>query len=182
MREDIGGSSSSSWTKVSIGTCKNLRARTTRIHKGTACSVKKMFYINWNIKMNKAYQSLPFLRRTLKCSWWKNHKNGIHSNPCSALTCWDKFPDAKDSVMKYCSGVVKGCIDAYLHHMGYEFSKAFDFHQADLVQTWQVTSHSSRLWNSKWKWDKEIIFIIYKFTQIYPWEIKLYLSLSWMTF
>ncbi len=47
--------------------------------------------------------------------------------------------------MKYCSGVVIDCIDAYLYHMGYEFSKAFDFHQADLVQTWQVTSHSSRL-------------------------------------
>jgi hypothetical protein len=29
---------------------------------------KKMFYINENIKMNKAYQSLPFLRSTLKSS------------------------------------------------------------------------------------------------------------------
>jgi hypothetical protein len=35
--------------------------------------------------------------------------------------------------MKYCISVVIGGIDAYLYHMGYEFSKAFDFHQADLV-------------------------------------------------
>jgi hypothetical protein len=44
---------------------KNLRARTTRFHKETACSVKKkkMFYINENIKMKEKYQSLPFLRK-----------------------------------------------------------------------------------------------------------------------
>jgi hypothetical protein len=38
------------------------------IHKETACSVikKKMFYINENKTMNKEYQSLPFLRSTLK--------------------------------------------------------------------------------------------------------------------
>jgi hypothetical protein len=35
--------------------------------------------------------------------------------------------------MKYCISVVIGGIDAYLYHMGDEFSKAFDFHQADLV-------------------------------------------------
>jgi hypothetical protein len=51
----------------------------------------------------------------------------------------------KKSVMKYCSSVVIGGIDAYLYHMGDEFSKAFDFHQADLVHTCQVTSHSSCL-------------------------------------
>jgi hypothetical protein len=58
-------------------------------------------------------------------------------------------------------------IDAYLYHLGDEFSKAFDFHQADLVHTWQVTSHSSCLYKSKWEWDKEVIFVIYKFTQVY---------------
>jgi hypothetical protein len=31
---------------------------------------------------------------------------------------WDKFPDAKESVMKYCNSVVKGDIDAYLYLMG----------------------------------------------------------------
>jgi hypothetical protein len=35
--------------------------------------------------------------------------------------------------MKYCSSVMLGEIVAYLYHMGDEFSKAFDFHQADLV-------------------------------------------------
>ncbi len=35
--------------------------------------------------------------------------------------------------MKYCSSVVIGGIDAYPYPMGDEFSKAFDFHQADLV-------------------------------------------------
>jgi hypothetical protein len=51
---------------------KNLRARTTRFHKETACSVKKkkMFYINENIKMNKAikaYQIFTFSKKT-ECS------------------------------------------------------------------------------------------------------------------
>jgi hypothetical protein len=67
-----------------------------------------MFYINENIKMNKAYQSLPFLRSTLKSSWWQNRKNGIHSNQQHYSTCWDKFSDAKERVMKYCSSVVIG--------------------------------------------------------------------------
>jgi hypothetical protein len=68
--------------------------------------------MNENIKMNKAYQYLPFLRSTLKCPWWGNRKNGIHSNQQHYSTCWDKFPDAKESVMKYCSSVVIGGIDA----------------------------------------------------------------------
>ncbi len=145
-----------------------------------------MFYINYNIKMNKAYQSLPFLRNTLKCSWWKTRKDGIQSNQQHYSTWWDKFPDAKESVMKYCSSVMMGGIVAYRYHMGDEFSKAFDFHQADLVymniHMAGLTSHSSCLWNSKWKWDKEILYVIYKFTQIYLWEIKLYLSFSWVAF
>ena len=36
------------------------------------------------------------------------------------------FPDAKERVMKYCSSVVIGDIDAYLYHMGDEFSRVFD--------------------------------------------------------
>ena len=67
-----------------------------------------MFYINKNIKKNKAYQSLPFLWSTLKCSWWKNRKNGIHCNQQHYSTCWDKFPDAQVSVMKYGSSMVIG--------------------------------------------------------------------------
>jgi hypothetical protein len=47
--------------------------------------------------------------------------------------------------MNYCSSVVIVCIIAYLYHTGDEFSKEFDFHQADLVNTCQVTSHSSCL-------------------------------------
>jgi hypothetical protein len=31
---------------------------------------------------------------------------------------WGKFPDVKESVMKYCSSVAIGYIDAYLYHMG----------------------------------------------------------------
>jgi hypothetical protein len=64
---DVGGSPSSVMGKGQHWH-KNLRARTTRFHKETACSVikKKMFYINENKTMNKAYQSLPFLRSTLK--------------------------------------------------------------------------------------------------------------------
>jgi hypothetical protein len=42
--------------------------------------------------------------------------------PNTLLLRWDKFPDAKESVMKYCSSVVIGDIDAYLYHM----DKAFD--------------------------------------------------------
>jgi hypothetical protein len=57
-------------------------------------------------------------------------------------------------------------IDAYLYHMGDEFSKALDFHQADRVHVHThgrlFTSHASCLWNSKWEWDKEILYIIYK--------------------
>ncbi len=35
------------------------------------------------------------------------------------LLGWDKFPVAKESVMKYCNSVViLGDIDAYLYHMG----------------------------------------------------------------
>jgi hypothetical protein len=58
--------------------------------------------------------------------------------------------------MKYFISVVIGGIDAY--------------------------SHSSCLWNSMWEWDKEILYVIYKLTQIYLWKIKLYLSLSWVAF
>jgi hypothetical protein len=64
--EDKDGAERWSWTKASVGS--RISARTTRFHKETACSVKKKFYINDNIKMNKAYQSLPFLRSTLKIS------------------------------------------------------------------------------------------------------------------
>ncbi len=38
--------------------------------------------------------------------------------PTTLLLRWDKFPDTKVSVMKYCSSVVIGDIDAYLFHMG----------------------------------------------------------------
>jgi hypothetical protein len=37
--------------------------------------------------------------------------------PTALLLRWDKFPDAKESVMKYCNSVVIGDIDAYLYHM-----------------------------------------------------------------
>jgi hypothetical protein len=60
-----------SWTKASVTWLKNIRARTTRFHKETACSVKK--------KKQQHY-----------------------------FTCWDKFPDVKESVVKYCSIVVIG--------------------------------------------------------------------------
>jgi hypothetical protein len=68
----------------------------------------------------------------------KNRKNGIHSNQQHYSTWWDKFPDARkvkevESVMKYCSSEMMGGIVAYRYHMGDEFSKVFDFHQADLV-------------------------------------------------
>jgi hypothetical protein len=36
----------------------------------------------------------------------------------TALLRWDKLPDDKEIVMKYCSSVVKGDIDAYLYHFG----------------------------------------------------------------
>jgi hypothetical protein len=88
--------------------------------------------------MNTAYQSLPFLRKTLKSSWWQNRKNGIHSNQQHYSTCWDKFPDAKKSVMKYCSSTAIG-----------------------------GSLHTLHVTETKWKWDKEILYIIYKFTQIY---------------
>jgi hypothetical protein len=48
----------------------------------------------------------------------KNRKNGNHSNQQPYSLGWGKFPDAKESVMKYCSSVVIGYIDAYLYHMG----------------------------------------------------------------
>jgi hypothetical protein len=38
--------------------------------------------------------------------------------PTALLLGWDKFPVAKESVMKYCNSVVIGDIDAYLYHMG----------------------------------------------------------------
>jgi hypothetical protein len=38
--------------------------------------------------------------------------------PTASLLVWDKFPDAKESVMKYCSSVAIGDIDAYLYQMG----------------------------------------------------------------
>ncbi|EFX84328.1 hypothetical protein DAPPUDRAFT_314947 [Daphnia pulex] len=38
--------------------------------------------------------------------------------PTALLLRWDTFPDDKEIVMKYCSSVVKGDIDAYLYHMG----------------------------------------------------------------
>jgi hypothetical protein len=69
MEKNVGGSPSSVMDKGQRW-LKNLRARTIRFNKETACSVKKkkMFFINANIKMNKAYKSLPFLRSTMKCS------------------------------------------------------------------------------------------------------------------
>jgi hypothetical protein len=36
--------------------------------------------------------------------------------PTALLLRWDKFPDDKEIVIKYCSSVVKGDIDAYLYH------------------------------------------------------------------
>jgi hypothetical protein len=41
--------------------------------------------------------------------------------PTALLLRWDKFPDDKEIVMKYCSSVVKGDIDAYLYHLGDAF-------------------------------------------------------------
>jgi hypothetical protein len=40
--------------------------------------------------------------------------------PTALLLGWDKFPDAKKSVMKYCISMVIGDSDsdAYLHQMG----------------------------------------------------------------
>jgi hypothetical protein len=38
--------------------------------------------------------------------------------PTALLLGWDKFPDAKEIIMKYCSSLVKGDIDAYLCHLG----------------------------------------------------------------
>jgi hypothetical protein len=35
-----------------------------------------------------------------------------------------RFPDVKESVMKCCSSMVKGGINAYLYHTSDEFSKA----------------------------------------------------------
>jgi hypothetical protein len=37
--------------------------------------------------------------------------------PTALLLVWDKFPDAKESVMKQCNSIVIGEIDAYLYHM-----------------------------------------------------------------
>jgi hypothetical protein len=70
--------------------------------------------------------------------------------------------------------------------MGDEFSKAFDFHQADLVYV-HTHTHGRQVihcTNSMWEWDKEILYVIYKLTQIYLLKIKLYLplSLSWVAF
>jgi hypothetical protein len=38
--------------------------------------------------------------------------------PTALLLRWDKFPDDKEIVMKYCSSVVKGDVDAYFYHLG----------------------------------------------------------------
>jgi hypothetical protein len=75
--------------------------------------------------------------------------------------------------MKYCSSVVIGGIDAYLYHMGDEFSKAFGLalHLAfGIKQIWYIhgkSLHPLRVSETKWEWDKEIIFVIYNFTQSY---------------
>jgi hypothetical protein len=69
MEKNVGGSPSFVMDKGQRW-LKNLRAKATRFHKETACSVKKkkcFTPMKINIKMNKAYQSLPFLRSTLKC-------------------------------------------------------------------------------------------------------------------
>jgi hypothetical protein len=41
--------------------------------------------------------------------------------PTALLLGWDKFPDAKENVMKYYNSVVIGDIDAYLYHLGDDF-------------------------------------------------------------
>jgi hypothetical protein len=41
--------------------------------------------------------------------------------------------------------MVKGDNDVYLYHLGDEFSKAFDFHQADLVNVLN-TLHTSHMY------------------------------------
>jgi hypothetical protein len=48
--------------------CHGQNPALTQVRGDLACSVKTMCYINENIKISKAYQSLPFLRSTLKCS------------------------------------------------------------------------------------------------------------------
>jgi hypothetical protein len=48
----------------------------------------------------------------------KYRKNGNHSNQQPYSSGCGKFPDAKESVIKYCSSMVIGYIDAYLYHMG----------------------------------------------------------------
>jgi hypothetical protein len=64
---DVGGSPSSVMEKVSIGTRISVPGPHDSIKKLRAL-YKKVFFMNENIKMNKVYQSLPFLRSTLKCS------------------------------------------------------------------------------------------------------------------
>jgi hypothetical protein len=106
-----------------------------------------MCYINENIKIKKAYQSLPFLRSTLNCSWWKIVIIELQQ-PNTLLLRWDKFPDAKESVMKYFSSVVIGDIDAYLYHM----DKAFDVVWLVWLLTWVLGfwQHEDPMEGSDW--------------------------------
>jgi hypothetical protein len=46
--------------------------------------------------------------------------------PTALLLVWDKFPDAKESVMKQCNSIVIGEIDAYLYHMDDDLERQFD--------------------------------------------------------
>jgi hypothetical protein len=144
-----------SWTKVSIGTRITVPGPHDSIKKLTALQ-NKMFYINKNITKKKACQSLPYLRSTLKCSWWKNRKNGTHCNQQHYSTHVEinflMFKKVSWRLIVTYSLVIGG-IDAYFYHMGDEFSMAFDFHQADLVHVHThgrlFTSHTSCIWNSK---------------------------------
>jgi hypothetical protein len=61
---------------------------------------------------------------------------------------------------------VIGGIDAYLYHTGDEFSKASSRTGTCMTHVIiHVTLFMSQ--NSKQQWDKDIIYVIYKFAQIY---------------
>jgi hypothetical protein len=54
-----------------------------------------------------------------------------------------RFPDAKESVMKCCSSMVKGGINAYLYHTSDEFSKASSRTGRNMfVHTWHYSRHT----------------------------------------
>jgi hypothetical protein len=73
-----------------------------------------MFYINENIKMNKAYQSLPFSKKHTEMLMIETGKMVFSAFITPQVEV--NFLNAKESVMKYFSSVVIGDIDPYLYH------------------------------------------------------------------